>query len=228
MIASRGKFFGGAALMAGFLVVLAVLFLPVFDGKNALDYLDALYNSISKGSAYYIPGLAEEATAYRGTELDAALTLGDEAQAAATAALFQAAGAVAEPSGATLRVRGDLGSILARCLGDSDEMFANRGEALRGRYGHDERRALYNWWSALKAMDRELKKQRRFAQAEFVVKVEKKAVECAYNYYGIEPQRIGDRIGIVLFSLAFYVLYTVWYGFAIIFMFEGWGLKLSH
>ena len=29
-------------------------------------------------------------------------------------------------------------------------------------------------------------------------------------------------------TLVFYVVYTVWYGFAIIFMFEGWGLKLSH
>jgi hypothetical protein len=61
-----------------------------------------------------------------------------------------------------------------------------------------------------------------------VLEVKKKAVECAYNYYGIEPQRIADRVGIVIFSLLFYVLYTCWYGYAIIFMFEGWGLRLSH
>lgn len=228
MIASRGKFFVGAALMAGFIAVLTVMFMPVFGGINALNYMDALYNSISKGSAYYVPELAEEARAYEGVDVDVTLVLDGEAQAAEIAPLLEAAGAAVESSGARLRVRGDLGRIMARCLEDSDEMFANRGEGLRGRYGCDEKRALYNWWSALKAMDKSLKKQSRFAQADFVVKTKKKAVECAYNYYGIESQRIGDRIGVVLFSLVFYVVYTIWYGFAIIFMFEGWGLRLSH
>ena len=36
------------------------------------------------------------------------------------------------------------------------------------------------------------------------------------------------KIGVVIFSLVFYVIYTLWYGFAIMFMFEGWGLKLEH
>ena len=56
----------------------------------------------------------------------------------------------------------------------------------------------------------------------------KKAVECSNNYYHIAPQKIGDRFGIVIFSLVFYVVYTLWYGFAIMFMFEGWGLRLEH
>ena len=77
-------------------------------------------------------------------------------------------------------------------------------------------------------MDEDLKRQNRFAEAAFVVKVKKKAVECAYNYYGVEPTRISDRLGLVLFSLVLYVVYTVWYGYAIIFMLEGWGLNLSH
>jgi hypothetical protein len=228
MIASRGKFFAGLALMAGFLVVLAVMFMPIFEGMNALDYLDSLYNSISKGSAYYVSELAEEVRGHDGAAVELTLALGDEVHSTGIAALFEAAGAAVERDGSRLRVRGDLGRILSRCVEDSDAMFKNRGEELRDRYGYDEKRALYNWWTALKAMDKELKKQRRFAQADFIVKVQKKAVECAYNYHGIEPQRIGDRIWIVLFSLIFYVVYTVWYGFAIIFLFEGWGLKLSH
>ncbi len=35
-------------------------------------------------------------------------------------------------------------------------------------------------------------------------------------------------LGIVIFSLIFYVVYTLWYGFAIMFMFEGWGMRLEH
>ncbi len=58
--------------------------------------------------------------------------------------------------------------------------------------------------------------------------IQKKAVETAYNYFEVEPVHIMDKLGLVIFSLAFYVIYTLWYGFAILFLFEGWGLKLSH
>ena len=53
-------------------------------------------------------------------------------------------------------------------------------------------------------------------------------MESSFNYYGIEPQKITDRMIIVIISLVFYVVYTLWYGFAILFIMEGWGLKLEH
>jgi hypothetical protein len=77
-------------------------------------------------------------------------------------------------------------------------------------------------------LDFALKKQKKFEAATVVGLIQKKAVETAYNYYGIEPQKITDRFGIVSFSLIFYVVYTLWYGFAIMYMFEGWGLRLEH
>ena len=57
MIANPKKFFGGVALLAAFAVVLVAMFLPIFDGRNALDYMDSLFNSVSKGSAYYVADL---------------------------------------------------------------------------------------------------------------------------------------------------------------------------
>ena len=156
------------------------------------------------------------------------LAMGDETQAGQTAKLFQAGGATVEVAEAELRVSGDLGEILEGCLKDADEMFANAGTAVRHRYGYEERRVLFNWWTALQAMDEDLKRQKRFAEAAFIVKVKERAVECAYNYYGIEPWKVSDKIGLVLFSLVFYVVYTVWYGYAIIFLLEGWGFTLSH
>jgi hypothetical protein len=156
------------------------------------------------------------------------LAVASEAQVGRMAELFRAGGASVQVAERELRVSGDLGGILGRCLQDSDEMFANTGADVRERYGYEERRVLVDWWTALEAMDEDLKRQNRFAEAAFVVKVKEKAVECAYNYYGIEPWKISDKLGVVLLSLAFYVFYTVWYGYAIIFMLEGWGLSLSH
>ena len=228
MIENPKRFYGGVGLMLVFIVVLVVMFMPLFNAGNFLDYMDSLYNSISKGSADYVAGLQTKNEAQRGVGVDLALALHDPLQATQTAALFEAAGAAVTVEGAELRVGGDLGGILERCLGDAAEMFANDGSGVRTRYGYEEKRAMYNWWTALKAMDKALKKQEMFSQAAFVTDVKKKAVECSYNYYGIESQKISASIGLVLFSLIFYVVYTVWYGFAIIFMFEGWGLKLSH
>lgn len=228
MIAHKKEFYGGMGLLAAFFVVLAVMFMPVFQGQNALNYLDALYNSISKGSAYYVPEVTEEVETFRGKAIQVSLPLANAVQAEQTASLFMAAGAMVNITEFNLKVSGDLAAILAGCLADADDMYHNRGTALVSRYGYPERRALYNWWTALKAMDKALKAQKRFDAAKVVALVNSKTVETAYNYYGIAPQRIGDQTGTVIFSLVFYVVYTLWYGFAIMFAFEGWGLKLEH
>jgi hypothetical protein len=228
MAGDKKEFTRGLVLFIGFCAVLLAIFMPLFGGKNALNYMDDLYNSISKGSAYYIPKLKEETKAFDGNRISAELEMLSELQAKETVALFKAAGAMAAFSGEKMKVSGDLGKIMANCLEDSDNLFQNNGDALKAKYSYNERRVLYNWWQALKEMDKDLKKQKKFKEAAFIANASKKGVECAYNYYGVEPQKITERMGIVLFSLAFYVIYTMWYGFSIMFMFEGWGLKLEH
>jgi hypothetical protein len=190
--------------------------------------MDNLYNSISKGSAFYIPKVRDEADQFKGTTVTVALRMANQGQAEQTAKLFNQAGALVNVSGAELKVSGDLGNILASSLADAEAMYRNEGQAVSAKYGYGEKRALFNWWSAFKGMDQDLKKQKKFKEAKVVTLVKKKTVESSYNYYRIEPQKIGDRIGIVIFSLVFYVVYTLWYGFAIMFMFEGWGMKLEH
>jgi len=228
MIANKKKFILGLAMMATFIVVLIIFFSPAFNGKNGLEYLDDLYNSISKGSAYYIPKLREDVQPFAGSTVEMTLTLKSADQARQTSLLFEKAGALINVSDNNLKISGDLGAILQSCLEDSDSMYLNDGRKVSTRYGYDERQVMYNWWTASKEMDNDLKKQKKFKAADMVATVEKKAVETVYNYYRIEPQRISERYGIVVLSLVFYVIYTVWYGFAFMFLFEGWGLKLEH
>ncbi|MCD4764665.1 MAG: hypothetical protein K8R28_11665 [Desulfobacterales bacterium] len=233
MIANKKEFYGGFALFVAFFVVLFIIFSPVFNGQNdvkqnGMEYLDDLYNSISKGSAYYIPKVKKETDTFVGNNVNMTLKMADENQAQQAETLFTKAGATAEVSGTQLNVSGDLGNMLANCLKDSDNMYNNDGTTVSNKYGYDERQVLYNWHKALKAADKDLKKQKLFKEAKVVAMVTKKIVETSYNYYKIEPQKIGDKVGIVIFSLVFYVGYTLWYGFSILFMFEGWGLRLEH
>jgi hypothetical protein len=227
MIANKKEFTLGAGLMVGFLVVLAIIFMPVFHGQNGLNYMDSLYNSISKGSAYYIPKMKEEITGAKGAAIQATLSFPDAAWTEKASVLFNQSGAMINISGNELKISGDLEAILAVCLEDSDAMYKNNGEALKTRYGHDAKEMLYAWWLSLKELDKDLKKQELFKEAKIIGQVETKAVETAFNYYGIQAQKISDKIGIVFFSLVFYVIYTLWYGYAIMFMAEGWGLELE-
>ena len=228
MIANKKIFLRGLGLMVAFVIVLITLFSPVFNGQNGLNYLDSLYNSISKGSAYYIPQLKEEIQPATGATIEMALGLKSTEQAEQISLLFQKAGAMINLDGTALKVSGDLGQILASCLEDADAMYFNDGQRLVSKYGYEERQVLYNWWTAGKEMDKELTRQKKFKEAKILGNVQKKAVETAYNYYRISPQKISERYGIVIFSLIFYVIYTVWYGFAFMYMFEGWGMRLEH
>jgi hypothetical protein len=228
MIADKKKFSIGAGLLLSFFIVLVLFFSPIFNGKNGLDYLDDLYNSISKGSAYYIPDLKDDSAKHNGKTVTLNLALKDADEANQVSLLFRNSGATVNISGSELKVSGDLGKILENCLDDADQMYSNQGEKLSGKYGYDEKRVLYNWWTAIKLMDKDFKNQELFKEAEIATTVKDKAVETAYNYYKIEPQKISDRLGIVIFSLIFYVVYTLWYGFAIMYLFDGWGLKLEH
>ncbi|MGD8366824.1 MAG: hypothetical protein PVG78_04200 [Desulfobacterales bacterium] len=228
MIAHKKEFALGLGMIIAFFIILVLMFMPLIKGHNGLQYLDDLYNSISKGSAYYIPKVKEEAAAFAGNQIQVTLEMKDDRQAQQTATLLMKSGALVNVNGSTLAVSADLGKVLENALEDADKMYYNQGAAVVQKYGYDERQVLYNWWTAFQVMDKSLKKQKKFKEANIILFASGKAVETAYNYYGIAPQHIMEQIWVVLLSLIFYVAYTLWYGFGIMFMFEGWGMELGH
>jgi len=228
MIAHKSLFFKGLGLLVAFFIVLFLMFMPLINGHNFLNYMDNLYNTISKGSAYYIPKMKAEIAPYQGKFITLDLAMATEREAKETALLLTKSGASAQIAGVKLKVSGDLGAILANCLEDSDLMFNNQGEQISAKYGYPEKQVLYNWYRADIQMNKELTHQKLFNEAKIVASVQAKAVECAFNYYKIVPESIGNKIGVVIFSLGFYVIYTLWFGFSILFLFEGWGMQLGH
>lgn len=228
MIADNKKFGLGIGMMIAFFFVLALIFMPLFDGQNGLEYLDDLYNSISKGSAYYIPEIQEKAALFEGNRIEVELVFPDDRLAQQISSLFRESGAVVHVSGSSLKVDGDLAQILAGALKDSDNMYHNDTQKIRTKYAFEARQALFNWWIALGNLEKALKDQNKFNAAKVASLVNQKAVETSFNYYGINPQKIMDKLGVVIFSLIFYVIYTLWFGFGIMYMFEGWGMRLEH
>jgi hypothetical protein len=228
LLHNKKVFYQGLILAAGFLAVLYYMFTPSFGGTNAFHASDNLFNSISKGSTYYIPQVLEGAKAYDGKSFEVTIFEDEPKYAPFASTILSASGLTVAPAGQGLRVSGDLGALMARVTEDSDAMFKNEGKVLSDKYGMDERQAMYVWWQTMREIKVALDQQKVFPPATFIDKnVIKRAIEVGYNYYGIEGQHASERWGIILFSLVFYVVYTMWWGYAIFFLFEGIGLEMK-
>lgn len=228
MIVNKKEFTGGLTLLALFFLVLFAMFQPLFDGKNAMAYLDAMYNSISKGSVNYIPALRENVKELGNKDVTLKLSYTSTVQAQQSEKMFGTAGVKTTLDGRNLEISGPIGVLLNASLDDAELMYHNNAKGLQEKYDIEARRVTFNWWTSLGLMEKDLNNQEEFKVAKVTSTVLKKAVETAYNYYEIEPLNIMDEVWLVIFSLVFYVVYTLWYGFAILFVFEGWGLNLSH
>lgn len=230
MATRNSKTFGvGVALAISFFAVLGLIFAPVFgDGKNGLTFADDLFNKLSKGSSYFIPKLQKDVDDFAGRAFEATVKLDKPETAALAVALFSGAGASASADGETLTVSGDLGAVLAAALRDADDMYKNDGAAVSARYGGaKEKAALKAWWTSFSAIDKYFKKGGRIEEAKAVSDVMKKAIETAYNYYGVEAQKVADKALLMTGLLVFYVVYTMWWGFAIFYIFDGVGLTMT-
>ena len=219
----------GIMMLASFFVLLGVIFSPVFPGKiNGLDYMDNLFNMISKGSSYFIPDSMKKSEKFAGKAMEVKVKLDNEKMATEVAQQLTVGGLQASASGAEANIKGDIAQILKASLVDADFLFKNDGKPVADKYGFDEKKAVYNWHVLFKKISGELTKQKRFDEAKIFVDLQKKALEPAFNYYGVKAEGWKENIGLVVFALAFYVVYTLWYGFGLMYVFEGIGLKIGH
>lgn len=228
LIRDKKHFTLGIVLAVSFLAALGYMFTPHFgNGHNAFQASDFMFNSIAKGSTYYLPEIRERAKAFEG-EMVEVKTLAHAPELAPEAAvILTKAGATATAGPEGLAWSGDLGKVLSAALDDSDAMFFNKNEELEARYGIEAKRTLYLWWMVLTDSIHELNLQKKFKPALFLKTAIAKGVEVGYNFNGIEPESAASKAGTLTFDLVFYVLYTLWWGFAIFFLSEGIGLQMT-
>jgi hypothetical protein len=230
MIRDKKAFTKGVVMAIIFFAVLAYMFSPSFDGGNAFNASDRLFNSIAKGSTYYIPKITEEAEPFKNFTFTATIVMPDKQATSEAKAVLQAAGLEVADAGDKLSVNGRLGQLVDAALKDSDAMFYNKGEEVKARYGIPEKKVLFVWWNAIKGISKDLTRQKgkeNFKAAAFLEELNERGTEVGYNFYEIEPQQASSQALVLVFVLVFYVLYTLWWGFAVFYITEGFGLELS-
>lgn len=217
----------GIALLVSFFVILFLMFTPLFDGKNALEASDHLFNSLSKGSTNFFDRVSAEADKFDGKQVDVTIDLKDKVMAPAIA-ILTTNGMEATQNGGTLTIKGDFGKMLHAANADAQLLYNEKGADLEAKYpGVSPKLALYAWWNIAKELDIPLKTLRLVEEAKAANLVLTRSIEVGYNFAGIEPVKVKDRLGILVFSLVFYVVYTMWFGYGILFLFNGLGFAMK-
>ena len=228
VIHNKRPFVMGIFLALSFIGVLILIFSPIYGGgMNGLDFADDLFNKLSKGSSYFIPKLKEANKEFQGKPFAVTISLEKPKEVEQINKLLTAAGAKVDVQGTNLKIEGDLGKTIDLVLKDSDLMFHNQGKELMTTYGFDEKEVMKGWFTALSKMDKFFKKNLKIEESNHISEISKKGIEPAYNFYKIEPQRVIDRAGLMTFLLVFYVFYTLWWGYAIFYLFDGVGLTMK-
>ncbi|MFZ3136305.1 MAG: hypothetical protein WA126_02810 [Thermodesulfovibrionales bacterium] len=237
----------GIALAISFLVVLFLMFSYIFpktvegQPQNGLQWADEMFNQLAKGSSYFIPKVQKSNEKFMGKMFTATVNVskpedkpGDaEKRAERAGKLFTVnPGAKVEVKGSELKIEGDLGQVMKAALDDADMMFKNEGDKIKAKYaeamGTDDVKQMFRQWNnVLPKIDKAFKKEKMIEEANIVSQVTKKAIEASYNFYGVEAVKVKDKAGLMTFLLVFYVFYTMWWGFAIFFIFDGIGLSMK-
>ncbi len=227
----------GLILFVSFFIVFFIMWAPWFGkdvtgkGLNAFEAADNLFNSISKGSSYFLDSLREDNAVFDGkTALDKSIVIPSDAWRPLVVTVLDQHAQNTHVEGNTVHFQADLVSLVEAVIADASDMYHNRSAALATRYGQDESetRAIgYAWYLFLRALENEFNHLGLFKEAKHVNEVVNRGIEVGYNFYGIEAERASSKAGILTFSLIFYVVYTLWWGYAIFYLFEGFGLKMT-
>lgn len=232
MVVNKKAFSMGMILLVSFSGVFFLIMMPIFgNGMTGLDYSDDLFNKLSKGSSYFLPEVKDGIKEFNGKQAKVAAKFKSEDEAKLSLAVLTKAGFSAAQAGDTLNLDVDLGKMLSKVVDDADVMYHDDGAKVGAFYGLDKdpegKVAMKAWWTLLANMIKPLQKDKQVPMANAANLVNQKAIEPAYNFYGIKAESILDKIPAASGLLIFYVVYTMWYGFAIFEIFNGIGLSMS-
>lgn len=234
LVHAKAPFIRGCLLLISFLVLFVIMLMPLMKDElgnhmTGLQYADNVFNELSKGSSYFIPGVRNSVKTVEGKSVELSIKL-------KKADLAELAGLVLEKSGATevhvengkVTFSGNLGVILTSATDDANNLYNNDADAVAQKYdGQPALKVAAAWWYLLSPSIKELQKQHKIEEAQVVDNVMRRAIEPGNNFFSVPPAKVSEHLILMSAMLIFYVLYTLWYGFAIFELFEGMGLAMT-
>lgn len=241
LIVNKKAFISGLLLMASFIALFLVIISPIFPGLHGgtttgLDYADNMFNSLSKGSSDFFASVDAKVIESKDVQIKYNVPITVKADSAykkdvimaEIVTILEKAGASAHIDLHEIYVSGNLGAILTAAVNVSKSLYNNDAESVSQAYdGADPFLVANSWWLFLKPSIKELQLQDNIQEAKAVDIVMRRALETGYNFYGIDSVKVSEEYILMTAVLVFYVVYTMWYGFAIFHIFDGIGLSMT-
>ncbi len=225
LIVDRRKVILGVSGLAAFAAVFCVIAFPIFGGRSFLGVADDLFNRLTKHSANHIPAAERRAAAFTGVSAAFSIEPAEFAEREKLVAVASVNGLAAAPAdGGRVLLRADLSVVAAAMLRDARSAFENRGAEIEQRYGLSGEEVIYCWWTISNGFVPRDGRRASTREARFVAFLSSKVLEPTYNFRGIDARDIRGSALPVALLLAAYVLYTLWYGFSLLFLLEGLGI----
>ena len=225
LVQNKKKFLYGLFGLFAFFMVLSFWFFPIIGHQTGLQQADNLFNQLAKNSADFMPLVSKRVEKFRGITVDLSINPRWPGADQAVARIMMANGISAGLLGdGRVRIKGDLACLCIAASTDADLLFKGKEEVLQNKYGLSGKEVIHYWWMAFDDLVRRYIQLNRPAEADFAKFMTTRILEPSYNFAGIESKSISENVGIVAFLLMFYIFYTVWYGFSIMYLFEGLGI----
>jgi uncharacterized membrane protein YfcA len=218
----------GLAGLVVFTVLLAWGAAGKRDGMSVLASTDDFFNQLAKDSAYFIPEARKKAVRFAGESVDIAISPREHvSEDKARSVISDCACALTRTDDGRLRIRCAMGKLCETALADAELAFRNNDQAFLTDHRLRAHEAVYCWWIIFDGLSRRYVQENRPELAEFTKLMATKVLEPAYNYRGIEARNVRENAAPLAGYLAFYILYTLWYGFSILFVIEGFGISMT-
>ena len=234
LVHAKAPFFRGCLLLISFLILFVILLMPIMKDElgnhvTGLQYADNVFNELSKGSSYFIPGVRNSVKSVEGKSVELSVKLKKDDLAPLAAMVLEKSGATdVRVEDGKVSFSGNLGTILTSATDDANNLYNNDADAVAQKYnGEPALKVAAAWWYVLSPSIKELQKQQKIAEAQVVDNVIRRAIEPGNNFFSVPPAKVSEHLILMSAMLIFYVLYTLWYGFAIFELFEGMGLAMT-
>lgn len=230
LIHHKTSFVKGVVLLGTFVIICTFLLFPMLRDEygnhlTGLQYADSVFNSLSKGSSYFVPAVRENVSTVMGKSVKMDVALNHE-MAESMVKVYASCGARAHINGNRLIIMGDLGAILSAATDVGDRLYFNDTKTIESKYKQPALLVSRCFWYTLNPGIKDLQRQGMIAEAKVVDQVLRRALEPGNNFFSVPVAKVSDHIFLIVVMLMFYIIYTLWYGFGIMEIFQGIGLSL--
>ena len=181
LIRSRKHFVAGIVMVGSFFAVCIYLLFPMLHDNygnrlTGLQFADSVFNSLAKGSSYFLPEVRKEIDAVEGKTIEVNVPL-EHKYSYGAARVLSIVGAEANyDKEGRLHFKGDLGSILNAAADVGDTLYYNEHKPIEEKYRMPALQVAKCWWSLLHPAIQELQKQGHIEYAKIVDVTLKKAM----------------------------------------------------